>query len=185
MSYEQIVVSRECEAVQIPHGNSVTIPEGTMAIITQALGDTYTLQVPEMGGLFRVADKDADAIGKTPRASAPVRETATSADGTVAEDLVWDQLRNVYDPEIPVNIVELGLVYDLSISTLPTGGSNVEVKMTLTAQGCGMGPSIAMDAQRRIEALAGVEEAHVQVVWDPPWNPNMISPEGKAKLGMA
>ncbi len=162
----------------------MTIPTGTMAIITQALGDTYTLQVPEMGGLFRIADKDADAIGKTPRTSAAA-SAAVDAGGGLAEESVWEQLRNVYDPEIPVNIVDLGLVYDLQISALPTGGSNVEVKMTLTAQGCGMGPSIAMDAQRRIENLPGVEEAHVQVVWDPPWNPNMISPEGRAKLGMA
>ena len=154
-----------------------------MAIITQALGDTYTLQVPELGGLFRVADKDADAIGKTPRFAAPAVEPGAS--GSVTEEAVWDQLRNVYDPEIPVNIVDLGLVYDLQIASLAGGGNTVDVKMTLTAQGCGMGPSIAMDAQRRIETLPGVEEAHVQVVWDPPWNPNMISPEGKAKLGMA
>jgi probable FeS assembly SUF system protein SufT len=183
MSYEQITVSRECEAIQIPQGNVVSIPEGTLAIITQALGDTYTLQVPSMGGLFRVADKDADAIGKEPRGMGS-GETALNADGTVSEAAVWEQLRNVYDPEIPVNIVDLGLVYDLGIEGLPSGGSKVEVKMTLTAQGCGMGPSIAMDAQRRIEGLPGVEEANVAVVWDPPWNPNMISPEGKAKLGM-
>jgi probable FeS assembly SUF system protein SufT len=183
MSYEQITVSRECEAIQIPHGNVVSIPEGTLAIITQALGDTYTLQVPSMGGLFRVADKDADAIGKEPRGIGS-GEPARNADGTVSEAAVWEQLRNVYDPEIPVNIVDLGLVYDLGIEALPSGGSKVEVKMTLTAQGCGMGPSIAMDAQRRIEGLSGVEEANVAVVWDPPWNPNMISPEGKAKLGM-
>ena len=183
MSYEQITVSRECEAIQIPHGNVVSIPEGTLAIITQALGDTYTLQVPSMGGLFRVADKDADAIGKEPRGIGS-GEAALTADCTVSEAAVWEQLRNVYDPEIPVNIVDLGLVYDLGIEALPSGGSKVEVKMTLTAQGCGMGPSIAMDAQRRIEGLAGVEEANVAVVWDPPWNPNMISPEGKAKLGM-
>jgi metal-sulfur cluster biosynthetic enzyme len=108
-----------------------------------------------------------------------------TADGTVDEAAVWAQLRNVYDPEIPVNIVDLGLVYDLALTPLASGGSRVEVKMTLTAQGCGMGPSIAMDAQTRIETLAGVAEADVAVVWDPPWNPNMISPEGKAKLGMA
>lgn len=184
MSYEQIVVSRECEAIQIPNGNTVTIPQGTMAIITQALGDTYTLQVPEMGGLFRVADKDADAIGKTPRFTRPEADPI-AASGSVTEEAVWEQLRNVYDPEIPVNIVDLGLVYDMQIAALTTGGSSVDVKMTLTAQGCGMGPSIAMDAQRRIETLPGVDEAHVQVVWDPPWNPNMISPEGRAKLGMA
>jgi probable FeS assembly SUF system protein SufT len=184
MSYEQITVSRECEAVQIPHGSVVTIPEGTLAIITQALGDTYTLQVPSMGGLFRVADKDADALGKEPRFTGAAAG-AVAAEGSLSEAAVWEQLRNVYDPEIPVNIVDLGLVYDLAIESLAAGGSKVDVKMTLTAQGCGMGPSIAMDAQRRIESLPGVAEACVDVVWDPPWNPNMISPEGKAKLGMA
>ena len=183
MSYEQIAIRRTCEAIQIPNGNTVTIEEGTLAIITQALGDTYTLQVPAMGGLFRVADRDADALGKEPRRV----ETATeaNADGRVSEGSVWEALKNVYDPEIPVNIVDLGLVYDLTIGEATAGGSAIDVQMTLTAQGCGMGPSIAMDAQRRIEALAGVAAAHVQVVWDPPWNPNMISPEGKAKLGMA
>lgn len=136
-----------------------------------------------MGGLFRVADRDADALGKEPR---PVETAAeASADGRVSEGSVWEALKNVYDPEIPVNIVDLGLVYDLTIGEATAGGSAVDVQMTLTAQGCGMGPSIAMDAQHRIEALAGVAEAHVQVVWDPPWNPNMISPEGKVKLGMA
>jgi probable FeS assembly SUF system protein SufT len=182
MSYENIVISRDCEAIQIPHGNTVTIPEGTLAIITQSLGGTYTLQVSSMGGLFRVNDKDADAIGK--ERSAPAAGEGAPV-GELSEEAVWGELRNVYDPEIPVNIVDLGLVYDLKIAPLASGGSNVEVAMTLTAQGCGMGPSIAMDAQRRIESLAGVGEAHVRVVWDPPWNPNMISPEGRAKLGMA
>ena len=182
MSYENVVVSRDCEAIQIPHGNLVTIPEGTLAIVTQSLGGTYTLQIPSMGGLFRVGDKDADAIGKEPSAAA---SAAGGASGELDEAAVWAELRNVYDPEIPVNIVDLGLVYDLTIEPLATGGSNVQVAMTLTAQGCGMGPSIAMDAQRRIEALPGVGEAHVRVVWDPPWNPNMISPEGREKLGMA
>jgi probable FeS assembly SUF system protein SufT len=185
MSYEQVVVSRDCEAIQIPHGHAVTIPEGTLAIVTQALGGTYTLQVPSMGGLFRVADKDADALGKERRDPAAGAAAAADAGGPVSEEAVWEQLRNVYDPEIPVNIVDLGLVYDLQIQSLGADGSRVDVKMTLTAQGCGMGPSIAMDAQRRIEGLPGVAEAQVDVVWDPPWNPNMISPEGRAKLGMA
>ena len=183
MSYENVVVSRACEAIQIPLGTMVTIPEGTLAIITQSLGGTHTLQVPSMGGLFRIADKDADAIGK--ESQGPRTAAAAGASGEVSEDAVWAELRNVYDPEIPVNIVDLGLVYDLKIEPLESGGSNVQVAMTLTAQGCGMGPSIAMDAQRRIEVLPGVAEAQVRVVWDPPWNPNMISPEGRAKLGMA
>ena len=184
MSYEQVVVSRDCEAIQIPQGNTVTIPSGTLAIVTQSLGDTYTLQIPAMGGLFRVADKDADALGKEPRGPSS-GDATVSPDGVVPEAAVWEQLRNVYDPEIPVNIVDLGLVYDLRIASVPGGGSRVDVQMTLTAQGCGMGPAIAMDARRRIESLPGVVEADVRVVWDPPWNPNMISPEGKARLGMA
>lgn len=184
MSYENVVVSRACAAVQIPQGHTVTIPEGTLAIITQSLGGTFTLQIPSMGGLFRVADKDADAIGKQNQGPATAAGSAAPA-GEVSEETVWNELRNVYDPEIPVNIVDLGLVYDLKIEPLAEGGSSIQVAMTLTAQGCGMGPSIAMDAQRRIEGLPGVGEAHVRVVWDPPWNPNMISPEGRAKLGMA
>src|SRR6185295_7322368 len=121
MSYEQITIRRTCEAIQIPHGNTVTIEEGTLAIITQALGDTYTLQVPAMGGLFRVADRDADALGKEPR-SVEAAAAEASADGRASEGAVWEALKNVYDPEIPVNIVDLGLVYDLTIADAAGGG---------------------------------------------------------------
>ena len=176
-SYEEIEFKRDVQAVRIPYGDTVLVPAGTGAVITQSLGDTYTLQIPTMGGLYRIADIDADAIGKESRG---VRST----DGPVDESMVWDELKNVYDPEIPVNIVDLGLVYDMRIEPVESGGKRVFVAMTLTAQGCGMGPSIAMDARRRIESLPGVEEADVQVVWDPPWNPQMISPEGREKLGM-
>ena len=183
MSYEEVEFSRECEATQIPQGLKVTIPQGTPGVITQALGDTYTLQLPTLGGLYRVSDKDADAIGK--ERQVPVTAgAAPAAGGRVTEDLVWDQLKNVYDPEIPVNIVDLGLVYDLTVGDHPESGSKVDVKMTLTAQGCGMGPSIAMDAQMRIEGIPGVEDANVEIVWDPPWTPAMISPAGKEKLGL-
>ena len=181
MAYEQIELRRDCEAVAIPQGTTTRIPAGTTAIITQSLGGSYTLQIPSMGGLFRVAGRDADALGL----EAVVRDlAATSSDGPVTEDQIWEQLKQVYDPEIPVNIVDLGLVYDLRVLPTPSGRSRVEVKMTLTAQGCGMGGPISMDARQRIESLGGVEEADVQVVWDPPWNPHMISPEGRAKLGM-
>ena len=182
MGYEDIEIQRDCEAVQIPHGALITLPKGTRAVVTQALGDTYTVQVPAMGGLFRIADKDADALGKRPRA---VPTKAGGADGPVGEGTVWAELKNVFDPEIPVNIVDLGLIYDLQVQPLPSGRSKIAVKMTLTAQGCGMGPAIAMDAQRRIEQLPGVEEADVRIVWDPPWSPQMISPEGREKLGMS
>ncbi len=180
MSHEHVEFTRDCEVVQIPQGLTVTIPKGTGGIITQSLGDTYTMQIPEYGGLFRVADRDADAIGKESKGTPAPAATAAGADhASVSDEQVWEQLREVYDPEIPVNVVDLGLIYDMRVE-----GRKVAVKMTLTAQGCGMGPSIAMDARRRIEALPGVEQADVELVWDPPWNPRMISPEGRAILGM-
>ncbi len=180
MSYEEVELSRDCDAVQIPQGNTVRIAAGTKASITQSLGGSYTLQVPSLGGLFRLAGADADAIGR--EVAEPLAADASA--GPVTETAIWDKLRDVYDPEIPVNIVDLGLIYDLRIEDGGTGGSRVEVKMTLTAPGCGMGGPISMDAKQRIETLPGVGEAQVDVVWDPPWNPQMISPEGRAKLGM-
>ncbi len=181
MAYDQIEIRRDCQAVQIPQGNAVTIPAGTSAIVTQSLGGSYTVQVPSLGGLFRVAGRDADALGLE---IAGAEDAAGEDGGPVSDDSVWAVLKNVYDPEIPVNIVDLGLVYDLRIEPLPGGRSRIEVRMTLTATGCGMGQTIAMDARHRIESLPGVAEADVQVVWDPPWNPHMISPDGRAKLGM-
>lgn len=179
MSGEQVELQRECEAVAIPAGQKVTLPTGTVAFITQSLGGSYTLQVPSFGGLFRIAGADADAIGREPAGAA----AAGAAEGDL-EAQVWSVLKTCFDPEIPVNIVDLGLIYDLRISELDAEGSRVEVKMTLTAPGCGMGTYIAADARDKILALAGVDEADVQVVWDPPWSPQMISPEGRATLGM-
>ena len=181
MAYEQTQLRRDCNAVQIPQGTAVTIPAGTAATITQSLGGSYTVQVPTLGGLFRIAGRDADALGL---ASGSVAEPGAGGSGPVTEDRIWTVLKDVYDPEIPVNIVDLGLVYDMRIEPQAGGRSRVEVKMTLTAQGCGMGQAISMDAKHRIESLPGVAEADVEVVWDPPWNPHMISPEGRAKLGM-
>jgi probable FeS assembly SUF system protein SufT len=180
MTYEEIEFSRDCQVIQIPDGTPVTVPAGTQAVITQALGDTYTIQIPTWGGLYRVGGKDADAIGK---ALAPSEDAEASA-GPVTDELVYNQLRNVYDPEIPVNIVELGLVYDLRIQAMPSGKSSVHVKMTLTAPGCGMGDVIAHDAKTRIQSLPGVEEADVQVVFDPPWSQEMMSEAAKLELGI-
>src|SRR5580765_1721129 len=171
MSYEQITIRRTCEAVQIPHGNTVTIEEGTLAIITQALGDTYTLQVPAMGGLFRVQDRDADALGKEPRRVETAAEA--SADGRVGEDAVWEALKNVYDPEIPVNIVDLGLVYDMAATPAAAGGVNVAIKMTLTRPVCRTGPTIAADAESRLMTSPAVEGPRVDVVWVPAANPGI------------
>ncbi len=163
----------------VPAGHTVLLPKGTKAVITQSLGGSFTLHVPEYGGLMRISNRDADAVGRAPEAPpAPV------AEGGDMEDLVRAQLKTCYDPEIPVNIVDLGLVYDVQIQPPTDEGHHVEVKMTLTAQGCGMGPNIAADAQYKIESVPGIASANVEIVWSPVWNPNMISPEGRAKLGM-
>ena len=183
MSHEEITFTRDCDAIQIPQGTPIRISQGTQAVITQALGDTYTLQLPSTGALVRIVKANADAIGKTPT-SQTSPSLAEESSGPVTEDVVWEQLKQVYDPEIPVNVVDLGLIYDLRLEPLPDGQSRVLVQMTLTAQGCGMGPAIAQDAQLRIEMLPGVAEAEVSVVWDPPWHPEMISTEGKKRLGM-
>jgi probable FeS assembly SUF system protein SufT len=159
----------------------LTLPRGTEAVLQQALGGTFTLQVPKLGALVRLAGRDADAIGLPVEEPKPVGPDAHAGD---LERQVWETLKSCYDPEIPVNIVDLGLVYDLRIAARPDGGSAVSVKMTLTAQGCGMGGTIAADAQQKIETLPGVDEARVEIVWDPPWSPQMISPEGREKLGI-
>lgn len=175
---ERIELTRDCEAVQIPSGTPVTLEQGTEAFITQSLGGSYTLNVPAFGGLVRISGTDADAIGKD----------AATADPSVAsaelDEQIWAALKTCYDPEIPVNIVDLGLIYDLHVDDAP-GGAVVEVKMTLTAPGCGMGTVIAADAQQKIIALPGIADARVDIVWDPPWSPQMITPAGKERLGMA
>jgi probable FeS assembly SUF system protein SufT len=179
---ERIEFSRDCEAVEIPAGHPVTLPKGTVAVITQSLGGSYTLQVPSYGGLYRIGSKDADAIGKEASQAVAPDAPVGSAD---LDQQVWEALKTCFDPEIPVNIVDLGLVYDMRVSDLEEGsGKRVDVKMTLTAQGCGMGGYIAQDARQKLLELPGIEEADVEVVWDPPWSPQMISAEGRQQLGM-
>jgi probable FeS assembly SUF system protein SufT len=177
---ERVEVSREVEAIQIPAGSKTNIVKGTEVYITQSLGGTFTVQAPAYGGLFRIAGKDADALGKKPEDAAPAR---TGAAGDL-EAMVWEQLKTCFDPEIPVNIVDLGLVYGMEIKDQGDGSHKIEVKMTLTAQGCGMGGSIAFDARQKLMGLPGVSEADVDLVWEPPWNPQMISPEGRERLGL-
>jgi probable FeS assembly SUF system protein SufT len=181
---EWIELSRDCEAVQVPAGHTVLLPKGTKVVITQSLGGSFTLHVPGFGGLVRVANQDADAVGQTPTDAASATAAGEAIDRDTLETLVWDQLKTCYDPEIPVNIVDLGLVYDMQLSPLESGAHRIDVKMTLTAQGCGMGTSIAADARYKLLGLPGVAEADVEIVWSPVWNPNMISAEGRAKLGM-
>jgi probable FeS assembly SUF system protein SufT len=175
-------LSRNVEAIEIPSGRKFTLEEGTQGVITQTLGGSYTVATPY--GLSRIAEKDLDALGlEKPRAKAETT-LGTRTNGEVSEEDVWNQLRQCYDPEIPVNIVDLGLVYDCRLIKKDDGGTRVEVKMTLTAPGCGMGPAIAHDAQAKILSIDGVDEAEVQLLWDPPWNQNMISEAGRMKLGM-
>ena len=177
----EFTLSRDCEAIQIPSGQKTTIPAGTQGVITQSLGGSYTIATYQ--GLSRIAEADLDALGlQKPQAQEATKSART--DGEVSEEDVWNQLRQCYDPEIPVNIVDLGLVYDCRLIQREGGGTRVEVKMTLTAPGCGMGPAIAHDAQSKILSIDGIDEADVQLVWDPPWNQNMISEAGRMKLGM-
>ncbi len=174
-----ISLTRDVEAVQIPSGNAITLAAGTEVGITQALGGTYTVHVAGQGGLFRIKMQDADALGKE------IAGEHRMAEGDYEEAKVWEQLRNCYDPEIPVNIVDLGLIYSLDTEEDPSGkGKQVSVAMTLTAPGCGMGPSLASDAEARILTVPGVASANVSLVWDPPWSPDRISEAGKEKLGM-
>jgi len=176
---ERVELTRECEAVQVPVGSPITLEKGLEVFITQSLGGTFTVQVPAYGGLYRITGKDADALGKSSEDAA----SPAAATGDL-EAMVWEQLKTCYDPEIPVNIVDLGLVYGMTVTPRPEGGSIVDVKMTLTAQGCGMGASIAFDAKQKLTGLPGVAEANVDLVWEPAWNPQMISPEGRERLGL-
>jgi len=171
---------QDCPATAIPAGDAVLLAAGTDVFIAQTLGGHVTVRTE--GGLFRIASELAGAIDGY--ATAGGNPGAPGAPGGFSEEAVWTALRSCFDPEIPVNIVDLGLVYDLSIEPAPGGGHGVEVKMTLTAQGCGMGPVIAEDARRKIAALPTVTSASVHIVWDPVWSPQMISPDGRKALGL-
>jgi probable FeS assembly SUF system protein SufT len=179
-----ILLKRNCEAVLIPAGTKVTLQAGEPVVITQALGGSYTVIIN--GNMARIEARDADALGQSPAPVAPSDQSdkSDSSDLKVNEEQVFAQLRNCYDPEIPVNIVDLGLVYDLQILPLPAGGSRVEVKMTLTAPGCGMGPVLQQDVESRLAGIPGVKEAAVFLVWDPPWSREMLSEAAKLELGL-
>lgn len=176
---EEIQLQREVEGTAIPAGTKKKLAEGTAVVVTQDLGGTFTIHATAEGGLYRIEGKDGDALGRK-----VVTESVVGTGKEAEEDEVWAVLKTCYDPEIPVNIVDLGLIYSLDLRGADGGGKRAEVKMTLTAQGCGMGPSIAADARQKILSLAGMKEAQVDVVWDPPWGPQMITPDGRKKLGM-
>jgi probable FeS assembly SUF system protein SufT len=179
---DEIILKRDCEAVLIPAGTKITLQAGEPVVITQALGGSYTVIIH--GNMARIDARNADAIGKEAAPDTPNETAKPTQAATVSEEQVMEQLRTCYDPEIPVNIVDLGLVYDLQIQPMPAGGSRVEIKMTLTAPGCGMGPVLQQDVETKVSSIPGVKEAAVSLVWDPPWSREMLSEAARLELGL-
>jgi probable FeS assembly SUF system protein SufT len=181
MNSEPKTLSRDVEAAVVPVGTKVTLQKGEQAYITQSLGGSYTVIVN--GNMFRIDGKDADALGMQGEA----KPAAAAAGPVTAEQLekqVWDALKTCYDPEIPVNIVDLGLIYDCHLTPAGQNSFKADVKMTLTAPGCGMGPMLAQDVQNKLLNLEPIDEANVELVWDPPWNQGMMTEAAKLQLGL-
>lgn len=177
--HEQVILTRDCEAAHVPSGEEGIIPEGTLVTITQSLGGSFTVYAG--GNLFRIAGSDADALGLEPPPVPTLSGDATDKD---VADLVWEQMSTCYDPEIPVNIVDLGLIYDCRIINLGDNRRRVEVEMTLTAPGCGMGDIIADDVRSKILLVPTVEEAQVEVVFDPPWSTDRMTEAARLQTGL-
>lgn len=173
-----ITLSREVEATQIPNGWRMKLPAGSAVRIMQSLGGSYTVTT-EIGYMVRIDAKDADALGITPAEQQPASPTP----GEFNEKMAWEQMKNVYDPEIPVNIVDLGLIYACDIKDVE-GGKRIEVKMSMTAPGCGMGDILRGDVYNKLSRLPGVKQVQVDIVFDPPWNPRMMSEAARLKLGL-
>jgi probable FeS assembly SUF system protein SufT len=178
-TYEPVTLSRDVIGILIPQGTKVELPEGASGAITQALGGSFTVQVE--GHLFRIDGKDADAIGKEVQKGPDVPPDASDAD---LEEAIWTQLHSCYDPEIPVDIVELGLIYECKVEPLEAGQRRARVRMTLTAPGCGMGEILVEDVKSKVLALPTIAEADVELVFDPPWNQSMMSETAKLATGM-
>lgn len=170
---------RDCDVVMIPSGNEVSMPAGTVGYITQALGGSFTVFVD--GNLFRVAGVDADAIGKEPVQPLKLAENASDDD---VEKLIWDQMKTCYDPEIPVNVVDLGLIYDCELSTGADGSRSVSVRMTLTAPGCGMGDILVDDVRSKIALIPTIDDVQVELTFEPLWNHHMMSEVARLETGM-
>ncbi len=179
-SEEPVTLTRDVEAAVIPIGERVTLQKGGQAHITQTLGGSYTVIVN--GNMFRIEGKDADALGL--EVAAKPASTGTPVTQEQLEKEIWNQLRSCYDPEIPVNVVDLGLIYDCHLTPVSAGSHRVDVKMTLTAPGCGMGPMLAQDVQNKLLSLEGVDDVAVVLVWDPPWNQGMMTEQAKLQLGL-
>lgn len=178
-SYSPVKFERDCDVIVVPEGESVTIPAGTVGYLTQSLGGSFTVYIE--GRLFRVAGDDADAIGREPPPKPELPENATDAD---FEDVVWTQLRTCYDPEIPINVVDLGLVYACDIDKAEDGSRRIRIDMTLTAPGCGMGDILVEDAKSRLRIIPTVSEVEVNLVFDPPWSHTMMSEAARLQTGM-
>jgi len=176
---DPVILKRACEAAMIPAGTRVIIPEGTEVNVAQSLGGSFTVYVD--GNLLRIAGKDANALGLEPPEEPKLPENPTDDD---VEKLVWEQMKTCYDPEIPINIVDLGLVYECKLSDSDDGNKLVDVKMTLTAPGCGMGNILSADVQQKIESVPLVKAARVEIVFDPPWSRDMMSDEAKLQTGL-
>jgi probable FeS assembly SUF system protein SufT len=183
MSYgEPVVLRRDLEASVVPVGTRVTLQSGETAYVTQALGGSFTIVVN--GNMFRVDGKDADALGLEAPAL-PTKLSAVNGSPVDLERQIWELLKSCYDPEIPVNIVDLGLVYDCIVNDASSGqGKRVDIRMTLTAPGCGMGPVLQQDVQTKVLGLEEVQEVNVELVWDPPWSQGMMTEAAKLELGL-
>ena len=181
-SHEPKTLTRDVEASVVPVGTKVTLMKGEQAHITQSLGGTYTVVVN--GNMFRIESKDADALGMEVQASPAAATTSGPVTQEQLEKQVWESLKTCYDPEIPVNIVDLGLIYDCHLTPIGANNYKADVKMTLTAPGCGMGPVLAQDVQNKLISLEPIDEANVELVWDPPWNQRMMTEAAKLQLGL-
>ena len=178
---EDITLNREVEAIQIPSGDSITLPMGTQVVVTQTLGGTYT--VATSSGLVRISSQDADSLGIDLEEKQEKQEEAERLKSAPIEQQVWHQLKQVFDPEIPVDIVNLGLVYDCSVSKA-NGTTAVAIKMTLTAPGCGMGPVLVEEVKSRVSRVPNVSSVEVELVFDPPWSRDMMTEEAQLELGL-
>ena len=178
---EIVLLTRDCPAVLIPAGTPISLPAGQQVTITQSLGGSYTCYVE--GNLVRIDGKDADALGKVPT-HYEFEESEITASGAVDEELIWKQLATCYDPEIPINIVELGLIYACEITPLPEGGNRVDIKMTLTAPGCGMGAILQQDVDNKIKTVPNVTDTHVEIVFEPPWDQSRMTEAAKLQTGL-
>jgi probable FeS assembly SUF system protein SufT len=176
---EAETLRRACEAVMVPQGDKVNLPAGLDVAITQSLGGSFTVYVD--GNLYRIAGRDADALGREPEAAPAIPENATKEQ---VEALIWEQMKRCYDPEIPIDVVELGLIYDCSVKLVGDDHYEVDVMMTLTAPGCGMGGVLVADVKDKIEHIPVIDEARVELVFDPPWHVSMMSEAARLQTGM-